>query len=100
MSKEPIEAVDGGCLIHIYATPRASRTQVAGLHDGMLKIQIAAPPVDGAANDALLAFLALSLQLPKKALRLLSGQSSKRKTILAEGEKKERVCAVFGLLGL
>jgi uncharacterized protein (TIGR00251 family) len=100
MAGSPIEPIEGGCVIHVYAAPRASRTQVVGVHDGMLKIQIAAPPVDGAANEALMAFLALSLQVPKKAVRLTSGASNKRKTLHIDGISSAQACAAFGLLDL
>ena len=50
----------GGAVLELLVQPRASRTRIAGEHDGRLKIQLAAPPVEGAANDALLAFLARS----------------------------------------
>lgn len=97
---DPIEPTHNGCLIHVYAAPRASRTQFVGIHDGMLKVQIAAPPVDGAANEALIAFFALSLQVSKKAVHLASGSSNKRKTLQIEGVSSAQARAAFGLLDL
>ncbi|NJL19391.1 MAG: DUF167 domain-containing protein [Bdellovibrionaceae bacterium] len=73
------------CHLEILATPKASRTRVAGWHDGRIKIQIAAPPVDGAANDALLAFLAKTLSLANRQLTLEKGAGGRRKTVLVHG---------------
>lgn len=81
----PIEDCPDGCRIFLYARPRASRTKIAGLHGGRVKIQISAPPVDGAANDEVIAFLAKKLDLRKSDIELTSGQSGKRKTIVAHG---------------
>ena len=83
--EEPIEAVDGGVLLHVYARPRASRTKVAGLHGARIKLQIAAPPVDGAANAAIVAFLADVLGVSKSAVSFRSGETGKRKSLLVEG---------------
>ena len=62
--------------------PNARRTEVAGLHDGALRIRLAAPPIEGRANDALLAWLAEELGLPKRGLELLSGQKGRRKQVV------------------
>lgn len=63
------------------AQPRASKTELAGEHGGALKIRIAAPPVDGEANDELLRFLAKRLHVPVSRLHLVGGESSRGKTI-------------------
>jgi uncharacterized protein len=55
---------------------------VAGLHDGALRIRLSAPPIDGRANDALLAWLADELELPKRGLELLSGHKGRRKQVV------------------
>lgn len=65
--------------------PRASRSRVVGEHDGLLKVQLAAPPVDGAANRALLELIAELLQLPRRRITLVSGESSRRKHLKVEG---------------
>jgi uncharacterized protein len=71
--------------ISIYVQPRAARTAIAGLHDGCIKIRLAAPPVDGAANAALLAFLAEQLGVAKQHVRLIAGHASRRKVIEVDG---------------
>lgn len=82
---EPIEETNDGVLVHVYARPRASRTKVAGLHGTRIKLQIAAPPVDGAANQAIVEFLADSLGVSKSAVKFRSGETGKRKTLFVEG---------------
>jgi uncharacterized protein len=71
--------------IAIHVQPRASRTEVAGLHDGCIKIRLAAPPVDGAANAALVAFVAERLKIARQCVRLVSGHGSRRKVLEIEG---------------
>jgi uncharacterized protein len=70
-----------GYVLLVHAVPGAARTEVAGLHGDRLKIRVAAPPERGAANEALLAFLAKRLGLPKQALRLTVGASSRSKAV-------------------
>ncbi len=65
----------------LYIQPGAKKTEIAGLHDDALKIRLAAPPVDGKANAALIAFLAKWLDHPKSLISLKSGQTSRRKII-------------------
>jgi uncharacterized protein (TIGR00251 family) len=77
--------------------PRASRTRLVGEHDGRLKVQVASPPVDGAANAALLEFLSDQLKLPKRELSLEAGQTGRRKTVLARGARAAQVAAALGV---
>ncbi len=77
--------VDDGVALDVIATPRASRDRLVGEHDGRLRVQLAAPPVDGAANDALLRAVAGWLNLPRGAVELASGQASRRKRLVAHG---------------
>lgn len=70
--------------IDVHVQPRASRTECAGLHGGALKIRLAAPPVDGAANDELVWFLADRLGVPKSRVTITSGLSSRRKTVVIQ----------------
>jgi uncharacterized protein (TIGR00251 family) len=65
----------------LHVQPGARRTEVAGVHGDALKIRLAAPPVDGKANAALIEFIAARLTLPKSAVRLVSGQTSRRKIL-------------------
>lgn len=72
---------EGGWLLTIWAQPGARRTAPAGVIEGRLKIRLAAAPVDGKANDALLRWLADRLDLPLRALALTSGQTSRHKRV-------------------
>lgn len=74
-------AADGRITLTLHIQPGAKKTEVAGLHGEALKIRLAAPPVDGKANEALLKFVAETLHLPKSAVSLKSGQSSRHKVL-------------------
>lgn len=67
--------------LSVAVVPGARRTGADGLHDGALRVRLTAPPVDGKANDALLAWLAGELGLPRRALTLAQGQTARRKVI-------------------
>jgi uncharacterized protein len=70
-----------GVTFSVRVVPRASRSEVVGFHDGALKIRIAAPPVEGAANQELLKFLARRFAAPRASVTLIAGASSKNKII-------------------
>jgi uncharacterized protein len=72
-------------LIDIRVIPRAPRTRVDGMRGGAILIRLAAPPVDGAANDALIAFLADALALPRRNIQIVSGEKSRDKRVQIEG---------------
>ena len=65
--------------------PRASRSEIAGEYDGALRVRIAAPPVDGAANRELVRYLAKTFKLPQNAVEILSGANSKSKVVRVRG---------------
>lgn len=69
------------CELQVQVVPNASRTAVAGLHDGALRVRLMAPPIEGRANAALLAWLARSLDLPRRSAQLLGGDTSRRKRV-------------------
>lgn len=68
-------------LLSCYLQPRASKDEVIGEHDGAVKIRIAAPPVDGEANEALVAFLAKQFGVAKRAVQIESGHTGRRKSV-------------------
>lgn len=72
---------EGRSTLTLHIQPGAKRTEFAGLHGDALKIRLAAPPVDGKANEALLRFIADTLGLPRSAVSLKSGQASRRKLL-------------------
>jgi hypothetical protein len=69
----------------LHIQPGAKKTEIAGTHGDALKIRLAAPPVDGKANAALLAFIADTLDVAKQAVSLKSGQTSRRKVVEVDG---------------
>jgi uncharacterized protein (TIGR00251 family) len=75
----------GGAVLEVLAQPRASRSRVVGEHDGRLKVQLAAPPVDGEANAALLAYLADVLGVKRADVALLTGETGRRKRVHMAG---------------
>jgi len=73
---------DGGkILLEIKAVPGASKTELAGIKDGRLRIRIAAAPEDGKANAELLRLLSRALGCPRRDLRLISGEKSRFKAV-------------------
>lgn len=74
-----------GVLLRIRVVPRASRTAVSGVQGDALKIRLQAPPVDGAANEALVSFLAEALDIKRNAITLERGQASRNKAVLIRG---------------
>ncbi|MBA3545635.1 MAG: DUF167 domain-containing protein [Nannocystis sp.] len=83
--------------IEVQVVPRASRSRIVGPHDGRLKIQLAAPPVDGAANEALVDLLAETLHIPRGAVSVLRGATGKRKTLHIDGLGAAELRARLGL---
>jgi uncharacterized protein (TIGR00251 family) len=75
----------GGVVLELLVQPRASRTRAAGEHDGRLKLQLAAPPVDGEANEALVEFLARALGVRKADVTIARGETGRRKTVRVAG---------------
>ncbi|MGH9936920.1 MAG: DUF167 domain-containing protein [Blastocatellia bacterium] len=87
---------DGGVIFAVRVQPRASMSRVAGELDGALKIRLAAPPVDGEANEELIRLLAKIFDAPRQRVALLSGLTSKNKLVRVSGisaEEAERVLA-------
>lgn len=78
-------------ILQVHLQPGARRTEVCGEHGGRLKIAIAAPPLDGRANEALIRWLAAQLGLPRRQLCLVAGQRSRDKTLRAEGTHASEV---------
>ncbi|MGC3997423.1 MAG: DUF167 family protein [Anaeromyxobacter sp.] len=87
----------GGAVLEVLVQPRASRTAVVGEHDGRLKVALAAPPVDGEANAALIAFLAGALSVRKAAVEIQRGETGRRKTVRTAGVTAAQVLAALGV---
>ncbi|MGQ9686676.1 MAG: DUF167 domain-containing protein [Thiobacillaceae bacterium] len=71
----------GGCTLRIHVQPGAVRSEVAGRHGDALKLRLAAPAVEGAANAALIEYLAARLNLPRREVTIAQGEKSRRKLV-------------------
>lgn len=87
-------ATDGRITLTLHIQPGAKMTEFAGLHGDALKIRLAAPPVDGKANEALIKFVADTLGLPKSAVTIKSGQTSRRKALEVIGGDARQIAAL------
>ena len=82
---------DGAAIFRVRVQPRASRTEVAGEHAGAIKLRIVAPPVEGKANQECIRFLARLLEVPPRAIEIVSGDSSRDKIIRVQDMSAARV---------
>jgi len=80
-----IADAEGGAIVPIRATPRAGKSALAGVRDGVLLVRLRAAPADGAANAELLVLLSKVLRVPKRDIALVSGQSSRTKRVRVAG---------------
>jgi uncharacterized protein (TIGR00251 family) len=80
--------------VRVHVQPRASRSEVVGTHGAALKVRLLAPPVDGAANDALVALLSERLGVPRRAVRIVAGMTSRAKMVEIDGTTEAAVRAL------
>lgn len=85
---------DGKLTFKVHVVPRASRSEIAGEHNGALRVRLAAPPVDGAANEELIRTLARALKLPRSAIEIAAGHRSKLKTVSVSGTNAKALAAM------
>lgn len=90
-----IRAVAGGVQLTLHVQPGARTTAVAGRHGDAIKVRLAAPPVDGRANEALLAFVAERAGVPSRDVTLVRGATSRRKVVEVRGLAAERAAQLF-----
>jgi uncharacterized protein (TIGR00251 family) len=83
----------GGTVISVLAKPRASKTRVLGVARGALEVALAAPPVDGAANEELVCALSDHFGIPKRRVTVVGGETSRHKRVRLEGLGKADVVA-------
>ncbi|MBZ0155479.1 MAG: DUF167 domain-containing protein [Alphaproteobacteria bacterium] len=82
----PHSKVKDGIIIEVKVIPKSSRTEMAGVLDGtVVKVKLTAPPVEGAANEQLIAFLAEKFGIKKSDIVILKGETSRRKTVKLSG---------------
>jgi uncharacterized protein (TIGR00251 family) len=84
-----------GCTLRVRIHPGARRNAITGTHDGALKISLTTPPVEGRANEALIAFVAEALRLPKDRVSLVAGATNRSKTLRIEGKSAAEVQAAL-----
>jgi len=82
-------------MIEVRVIPRAQKTEFSGERDGRMVVRLAAPPVDGAANDALIAFLAQALGVPKRSVTVVGGEKSRDKRVRIDGLDEAAARAVL-----
>jgi uncharacterized protein (TIGR00251 family) len=82
-------------LVDVLVAPRASKNRIGPIHGDRLKLAVTAPPVDGAANKAIVGLLAGALSIPKRDVEVVSGQSSRRKTVRLRGCTRRQLEAVI-----
>ena len=96
MRKPKFSDARRGAAISVKVIPRAKKTALAGvMDDGTIKIRVAAPPVDGAANKALIEFLAEALAIPTAQVDIVAGESSERKLISLVGISPDKVDTIL-----
>lgn len=93
----PLESTVAGVRLRLRIQPRASRTEVVGLHGESLRIRLSAPPVDGAANEELVRFLAERLGVPTRAVEITAGHGSRQKTVHVQGVGIRAAAEALGL---
>ena len=86
-----------GCIVTVKATPRASKSEIAGADPEWLRVRIQAPPVDGKANAALAALFAETFGIPKRSVEILTGGTSRLKRVKLRGVAAETVTSRLSL---
>lgn len=86
-------------LLHFYILPNSSENKICGLHDGSIKLKLKAPPVEGAANKAVIEFLSGILKLPKKNIAIKRGDQSRYKQVEIHIDESQ-TALIFEKLGL
>lgn len=84
-----------GLILEVVVAPRAKRSKFVGFHGGYPKIALAAPPIEGRANEELLAFLKELFGLPGRSVEIVRGDVSRRKAVLLRAIAPEQVLQVL-----
>jgi len=94
-----IKPTDAGVEVNVHIQPGASKSEVAGMHGDAIKIRIKARPVEGAANAALIEFIATNLGVTRKAVKIVRGEKSRQKTVLIAVQADEVERRLMGKMG-
>ena len=86
-----------GAVLAVHVQPKASTTECVGIHGNAIKIRVAAHPVDGAANDELIRFLARQLSIPVTSVKIISGLGARHKRVVIKGASAEFVLACLNV---
>ena len=90
----PIQAVPGGAVLDVWVVPGASRTEIKGLYNGLVRVRVAAPPAAGAANRALVRYLSKRLNCD---VELVAGASSRHKRLQVDCVDLGSIAATLGV---
>jgi uncharacterized protein (TIGR00251 family) len=86
---------ESSIVLEVRVIPRSSKSEIVGEHNGALKVKLASPPVEGAANDELVKLLAKAFRVPKSAVEIVSGHSSRTKKVSISGAPSEQMNAIL-----
>lgn len=90
-----VTEADGAITFDVQVVPRASRDRLGPVHGDRLKVQLTAPPVDGAANEALVALLARALGRRRDEVRIVRGRTGRRKTVRVAGASRAALLSLI-----
>jgi uncharacterized protein (TIGR00251 family) len=90
-----IRSTQTGVELDVRVIPRARKTEIAGTRDNALLVRVAAPPAEGAANRALIELFAALCRVPRRAVRLVSGESSRLKRLAIDGVTRDHLLAAI-----
>ena len=90
-------STNDGCILVVKATPRASKSEIAGADPEWLRVRLQAPPVDGKANAALTELFAKTFRIPKRSVEILTGDTSRLKRVKLHGVPAQKVTSTLSL---
>jgi uncharacterized protein (TIGR00251 family) len=94
VARRSAEGTEAAVVFAVRVIPRAKKTTCSGFRDKALVVRVVAPPVEGAANEALIAFFAAALRVPRRAVRIVSGERGRQKQIAIAGVTPEQIRAL------
>jgi uncharacterized protein (TIGR00251 family) len=85
VSELRLQEANGRVRLGVHVQPRAARSEIVGVHGDALKVRLTSPPVEGAANEALVKFLAETFAVARRSIRIVAGEHSRSKIVEIEG---------------